>query len=71
MVVVFDALSRDAVQKPLFQRCFKVLHDLDLDPNNGKIESISAISEMAMIEAGASLDESSNEQIKMYVDLEE
>lgn len=70
-MMVCDALSRAAVQKHLCQRLFEALHDRHPDANNGKIESILAINEIAVIGAGLSLDELRNEQGMKDGDLEE
>lgn len=65
-MVIIDALRRDAVQKPLHERRFEELLDRYLHSNKGTAESISAISEVAVIGAGSISRKLRKEQNKKY-----
>lgn len=61
-MVLPDALTRDAVPKPLYQRCYNLL--TDGEQSVGDVENFNAVMEAAILESGPTTEKMLNKQKK-------
>ena len=67
-MVVPDTLSRDAIPKPLCQRCYRVMIDGEEGAHN--TEEVKRIGEFVLLGDGLSIERMKEEQLKQFGDVE-